>query len=78
MANALFLGEEAWIATDGRFNPCCAPDKERRKLGDFGRLDTQTMEDIWQSEQYKKLKLSYMQHEVCQHCNMRKPKKDAV
>ena len=25
-----FLGQEAWVASDGRFNPCCAPDALRR------------------------------------------------
>lgn len=67
-----FLGKEAWVATDGRFSPCCAPDKERRKLGDFGSLTNQTLEEIWNSPQYQKLCQDYMQHAVCQGCNMRK------
>jgi MoaA/NifB/PqqE/SkfB family radical SAM enzyme len=67
-----FLNQEAWIATDGRFSPCCAPDKERRKLGDFGSLAHQPMEKIWQSEQYKLLTENYLHHEVCKGCNMRK------
>ncbi|KAL1516549.1 hypothetical protein ABEB36_000455 [Hypothenemus hampei] len=34
----LFLGQEVWIIKDGRFNPCCAPDKKRRQLGYFANL----------------------------------------
>jgi MoaA/NifB/PqqE/SkfB family radical SAM enzyme len=67
-----FLGKEAWIAADGRFNPCCAPDKERRKLGDFGSLTNKTLEEIWNSPAYQALCKNYMQHEVCKGCNMRK------
>ena len=29
-AECPFLGREAWVASDGRFNPCCAPDALRR------------------------------------------------
>jgi len=67
-----FLGKEAWVATDGRFNPCCAPDKERRKLGDFGSLADKTLDEIWNSPEYQALCKNYMKHEVCQGCNMRK------
>ncbi len=67
-----FLGKEAWVATDGRFSPCCAPDKERRKLGDFGSLANKTLNEIWNSPQYQDLCKNYMKHEVCQGCNMRK------
>jgi radical SAM protein with 4Fe4S-binding SPASM domain len=68
-----FLGREAWVASDGRFNPCCAPDKERRQLGEFGNLKDKSLTEIWQSEAYIKLKENYMQHQVCKGCNMRKP-----
>jgi MoaA/NifB/PqqE/SkfB family radical SAM enzyme len=68
-----FLGKEAWVATDGRFSPCCAPDKERRKLGDFGSLANKTLDEIWNGEQYQRLNQNYMQHAVCKGCNMRKP-----
>ena len=67
-----FLGQEAWVATDGRFNPCCAPDKERRKLGDFGNLTGKSMQVIWGSQQYQSLQENYMHHDVCKGCNMRK------
>lgn len=68
-----FLGKEAWIAADGRFNPCCAPDKERRTLGDFGNLNERTLTDIWESPRYRNLLTQYPQQAVCQKCNMRKP-----
>ena len=41
-----FLGQEAWVSAEGRFNPCCAPDEDRRKLGDFGTLESQSIGDI--------------------------------
>lgn len=68
-----FLGQEAWVATDGRFSPCCAPDKERRQLGDFGSLANKTMDEIWHSPLYQTLRQNYLQHDVCKGCNMRKP-----
>lgn len=67
-----FLGEEAWVSAEGRFNPCCAPDKERIKLGDFGNLYDLSLESIWTSNAYKELKNNYLQHKVCKNCNMRK------
>lgn len=68
-----FLGQEAWVATDGRFSPCCAPDKERRQLGDFGSLANKKMDEIWHSPLYQTLRQDYLQHTVCKGCNMRKP-----
>jgi hypothetical protein len=35
-AKCPFLGREAWINYAGRFDPCCAPDEERKSLGSFG------------------------------------------
>jgi len=66
-----FLGQEAWVATDGRFNPCCAPDQERRTLGDFGNLNEVSLDEIWSSKSYTELKLNYLEQTVCQKCNMR-------
>jgi len=71
-----FLGQEAWVSAEGRFNPCCAPDKDRRKLGDFGILETQSIGDIWTSRAYQNLQKTYLQNEVCKRCNMRKKLKD--
>lgn len=67
-----FLGQEAWVSTEGRFSPCCAPDKLRRKLGDFGNINNRSMTEIWSDDAYKILQKNYMQHDVCKQCNMRK------
>jgi MoaA/NifB/PqqE/SkfB family radical SAM enzyme len=67
-----FLGQEAWIATDGRFNPCCAPDALRRGLGEFGNLRDTPLPVIWQSLEYRSLVAAYRGRELCRGCNMRK------
>ncbi|MEZ5480581.1 MAG: radical SAM protein, partial [Thiolinea sp.] len=67
-----FLGQEAWISAEGRFNPCCAPDALRRTLGDFGNISTGTMA-IWQSPRYDELLATYSSRSLCLGCNMRKP-----
>lgn len=68
-----FLGKEVWVAADGRFNPCCAPDKERRELGEFGNLNETSLPEIFESALYQDLQKNYAQQRVCQKCNMRKP-----
>ena len=68
-----FLGQEAWVASDGRFNPCCAPDALRKTLGDFGNLNNRSISDIWQSAEYEHLHNNYMSKPLCQGCNMRRP-----
>ena len=50
-----FLGQEAWVSAQGRFNPCCAPDKDRRMLGEFGNLDEIGIQDIWNGAAYRDL-----------------------
>ena len=54
-----FLGREAWISASGRFDPCCAPDAERRKLGDFGSLtagsDSPSLQALWAGAGYQSL-----------------------
>ena len=67
-----FLGREAWISAEGRFNPCCAPDAERRTLGEFGNLHKIGLKEIWKGEQYRFLMKSYRSRNVCRRCNMRK------
>ena len=67
-----FLGKEAWVSATGKFGPCCAPDQERQKLGDFGTLVDQSISEIWQCESYHKLQENYLEHAVCKQCNMRK------
>lgn len=68
-----FLGEEAWVSAEGRFGPCCAPDAQRRTLGDFGNLNDKAMMEIWNGKQYQTLRETYREHQLCQTCNMRKP-----
>lgn len=68
-----FLGKEAWVNHEGRFDPCCAPDAERRKLGYFGNVNDNGMKHIWMGENYGKLRENYMQNHVCMGCNMRRP-----
>ncbi len=68
-----FLGQEAWVASDGRFNPCCAPDVLRRTLGYFGNVNDTSLYDIWESAAYRNLEVNYMRNALCQGCNMRRP-----
>lgn len=67
-----FLGKEAWVSSEGRFNPCCAPNEERVKLGEFGNLYETSIEEIWSGSAYQDLKKNYLKHAVCKRCNMRK------
>jgi len=71
-----FLGQEAWVSSEGRFNPCCAPNEERLKLGDFGNLNDTSLEEIWKSDAYKNLQENYLQNDVCKRCNMRKKEEE--
>lgn len=66
-----FLGKEAWVSAEGRFNPCCAPDAERRTLGEFGNLHDTDLPQIWNSPAYRLLAKTYRSHAVCRKCNMR-------
>jgi hypothetical protein len=68
-----FLGQEAWISAEGRFDPCCAPDKQRRTLGDLGNLREQGLMQIWQGDPYRQLVRTYRSRALCLGCNMRKP-----
>ena len=68
-----FLGQEAWVSAEGRFNPCCAPDAERRSLGEFGDLNEVGIRDVWTGERYQRLLASYSSRALCLSCNMRKP-----
>ena len=72
-AECPFLGREAWVASDGRFNPCCAPDALRRTLGEFGNLQETSLYDVWQGEAYRELRANYMANSLCRGCNMRRP-----
>ena len=72
-AGCPFLGREAWVAADGRFNPCCAPDVLRCTLGEFGNVNDVSLYDIWDGDKYRSLQTNYMQNALCQGCNMRRP-----
>lgn len=72
-AECPFLGKEAWVSAEGRFSPCCAPDEERQKLGDFGSLYEKSLSDIWFSNQYSNLAENYKSYDLCTGCNMRRP-----
>ena len=71
-----FLGREAWIAWDGTFNVCCAPDNLRKTLGNYGNAKQDNFINLWNSKRYKDLIENWGDYEVCKVCNMRKPKKD--
>lgn len=71
-----FLGKEAWVSAEGRFGPCCAPDEDRKRLGDFRTLYNQSIQDIWESDTYQQLQKNYLKHDVCKRCNMRKKSED--
>ena len=68
-----FLGQEAWVSAMGRFDPCCAPDAQRRTLGEFGNLNEQGLMDIWNGDAYRELMATYRNRQLCLGCNMRKP-----
>ncbi len=72
-ASCPFLGQEAWVSAQGRFDPCCAPDAQRRTLGEFGNLKEQSLYDIWHSPAYQTLQSTYRTHPLCKGCNMRRP-----
>lgn len=73
-----FLGQEVWVSAVGRFDPCCAPDAQRRSLGEFGDLTTQSILEIWNSESYRELVATYRNRPLCVGCNMRKPTESAA
>ena len=68
-----FLGQEAWVSAQGRFDPCCAPDAQRRTLGELGNLHERSLMDIWTSPEYDALRRTYRTRSLCLGCNMRRP-----
>jgi len=72
-----FLGQEAWVSAEGRFDPCCAPDAQRRTLGEFGSLHDHRMEEIWNGAAYQVLTRTYRSRTLCLGCNMRRPAENA-
>ena len=71
-AECPFLGQEAWVASDGRFNPaapptlCAAPGRLRQ---------CQPRQPVRHlaGDAYRDLRSSYMDKPLCQGCNMRRP-----
>jgi MoaA/NifB/PqqE/SkfB family radical SAM enzyme len=70
-ATCPFLGQEAWVNHEGRFDPCCSPDELRQTLGYFGNVQQSGILDIWQSSEYNQLLENYLENDVCRNCNMR-------
>ncbi len=68
-----FLEKELWISATGKISPCCAPDNLRKSLGNFGNIETTTIEDVLQSSVYTELVSNYKTKPLCKTCNMRKP-----
>lgn len=68
-----FLGREAWVSAAGRFDPCCAPDAQRRTLGELGSLHEQSLMEIWNGEAYRELLSTYRNRHLCLGCTMRRP-----
>jgi glycosyltransferase involved in cell wall biosynthesis/MoaA/NifB/PqqE/SkfB family radical SAM enzyme len=69
-----FLTKELWISATGKISPCCAPDNLRKSLGDFGNIDSTTIQDVLNSPNYLDLVYNYKSKPLCKTCNMRKPK----
>ncbi len=66
-----FLGREAWINHEGRFDPCCAPNDLRSGLGYFGNVTDRGLLAVWNSDKYEELVENYLNHTLCHGCNMR-------
>ena len=69
-----FLTKELWISATGKISPCCAPDKLRNSLGDFGNYPKQSIQEVLNSDTYISLSENYKQNSLCKTCNMRQPK----
>jgi len=68
-----FLEKELWISATGNISPCCAPDNLRQTLGDFGNIETTTLDEVLRSDVYRNLVENYKKVTLCKTCNMRKP-----
>ena len=68
-----FLNREIWVDPSGRFNVCCAPDQQRKSLGEFGNLRQQSLAEIIETDEYASLVQDYQQKDLCKTCNMRRP-----
>jgi len=70
--NCPFLEKEIWVSAKGKLSPCCAPDKERDTLGDFGTYPETSIKQMIESDSYQHLVNNYKQHPLCKTCVMRK------
>jgi hypothetical protein len=61
------------VSAEGRFDPCCAPDSQRRTLGEFGNLGDRGLMEIWTGDAYQRLVKTYRNRPLCLSCNMRQP-----
>jgi len=73
-----FLGRELWVDPKGALNVCCAPDQQRKSLGDFGNVNDASLESLINRPQYRSLMSTYQNHPLCQSCNMRKPNASSI
>ena len=39
----------------GPLRPCCAPDAQRRTLGEFGDLNHACIHEVWNGDAYRRL-----------------------
>lgn len=68
-----FLNQELWISATGKISPCCAPDEQRKSLGDFGNIQETNLNEVLNNNSYKQLADNYRDSSLCKTCNMRKP-----
>ncbi len=68
-----FLEKELWVSPTGAVSPCCAPDEQRKTLGDFGNIQSISLAEVNAGEPYRELVKSYKNHPLCRTCLMRKP-----
>ncbi len=68
-----FLERELWVSATGTISPCCAPDEQRKALGDFGNVNAISLKDSVLGESYRSLVKEYKSRPLCMTCNMRKP-----
>jgi hypothetical protein len=68
-----FLGQETWVRAEGRFDPCCAPDAQRRSLADFGNVADGVLFEIWNGREYRELVKTYRTRALCIGCNVGRP-----
>jgi MoaA/NifB/PqqE/SkfB family radical SAM enzyme len=69
-----FLGREAWINTEGRFDVCCAPDDLRQQFGDFGNVLENSFMALWNRPSYRNFVKTYASRSLCVSCHMRRPR----